>query len=162
MTKPLIVVMGVSGCGKSTIGKALATKLGVPFFDGDDFHPEANIKKMTSKIPLSDEDRWPWLQTLANLLSTNYHEKGCVLACSALKKEYRKILRINDHVKFLFLDVPRDLVTSRQAARLNHFMPTALLDSQFAALEPPADAIVVDNKGQVEDVVKEAVDKLEL
>lgn len=142
--KPCYIVMGVSGSGKSTIGKMLAEQIDVPFFDADDFHPPANIAKMSSGIPLNDEDRLPWLKALNRLLLDQ--NDGAVLACSALKKSYRKVLRqhLTTSPRFIFLAVSRDFLLQRMTQRTDHFMPKALLDSQLATLEKPVDALQVD------------------
>jgi carbohydrate kinase (thermoresistant glucokinase family) len=129
------VVMGVSGCGKTTVGQLLASRLGLEFLDGDHFHPESNIKKMQSGTPLTDEDRLPWL----NSLSENSVALGpCVLGCSALKKRYRDVIRSHavGPLSFVWLKGTKDLLLGRVSSRKGHFMPASLLDSQFAALEP--------------------------
>jgi gluconokinase len=127
--------MGVSGAGKSTVGAALARHLGVPFADADDFHPQANIAKMTTGTPLTDDDRYPWLQACGRWLAQ--HADGGVLSCSALKRRYRDQLRSNSpRVEFLHLTGSPELVARRQAGRPGHFMPPALLQSQVATLEP--------------------------
>jgi carbohydrate kinase (thermoresistant glucokinase family) len=134
----LFIVMGVSGCGKSTIGQTLADQLDCPFYDADDFHPAANVAKMASGTPLDDTDRAPWLAALAGLL-TDHASRGetAVLACSALKKRYRDQLRVNDKVQFIFLDGSFDLIWQRMRARKNHYMGADMLKSQFDALERP-------------------------
>lgn len=129
-----IVAMGVSGCGKSVIGAGVAREMGLAFRDGDDLHPQSNIDKMTEGHPLNDGDRRPWLDAVARAL-----EPGMVIACSALKRGYRDRLRAGaaGQVTFLYLAGTRTVIAPRMASRKGHFMPTALLDSQFAALEPP-------------------------
>ena len=135
---PLVVVMGVSGSGKSTVGAALAQRLRVPFADADDFHPEANIAKMTAGEALDDGDRWPWLEAIGRWLA-EHREQGGVMSCSALKRSYRDQLRHHvDHVEFLHLDGTREVIARRQASRPGHFMPPSLLTSQFQTLEPLA------------------------
>lgn len=138
------IVMGVSGCGKTTVGKLLGAKLGVPFYDADDFHPESNKQLMKSGIPLTDETRRPWLETLARKIIEWNDTQGAVLACSALKESYRKLLCGNgtSSVTFLFLDGTKEQVAERLQQRTGHFMPASLLDSQFSTLEPPAEARV--------------------
>ena len=127
--------MGVSGCGKSSLGAALATALALPFTDADDLHPAANRAKMAAGQPLTDNDRWPWLQAVGAVLAA---EAG-VVACSALRRSYRDLLRAAaGPVQFLHLVAPREVITERLAARRGHFMPIALLDSQLATLEPLA------------------------
>lgn len=140
----LFVVMGVSGCGKTTVGQALAARLGCPFYDGDDFHPPANVAKMASGVPLNDGDRAPWLARLAGLLK-QHEAKGetAVLACSALKQLYREQLRVSPEVQFVYLAGSFDLIWQRMSQRANHYMKADMLRSQFAALEPPAAAEVI-------------------
>lgn len=141
----IIVVMGVSGAGKSTLGKALAVQLAWDFIEGDDYHPSANIEKMRSGHPLNDEDRKPWLMHLHRRLEKQV-EKGvdAVLACSALKKDYREVLSDGlTALHFVYLCGETGLIRERLKAREQHFMLPELLDSQVAALEPPADAILV-------------------
>jgi len=130
-----IVVMGVSGSGKSTVGAALAQRLRVPFADADDFHPAANIAKMTAGEPLDDDDRYPWLEAIGNWLAGHCRDGG-VMSCSALKRKYRDQLRHCPDVRFLHLTGSPELIARRQASRPGHFMPAALLASQFATLEP--------------------------
>lgn len=146
----LLVVMGVSGCGKSTVAAALAAALDARFLDGDDFHPEANIAKMRGGTPLSDADRWPWLDRLGQALAAG--EGRAVAACSALRRAYRDRLRAaaGEPVRFLHLAAPEAVIAARLAARAGHFMPPALLASQFASLEPPGpdeDAVTLDVSG---------------
>jgi gluconokinase len=130
--------MGVSGSGKSEIGKRLAARLGVMHIEGDDFHPAANVEKMRAGIPLSDQDRHGWLLNLqSQIRQAREQGRGLVLSCSALKRRYRNILRGGDpDLAFIHLDGPRDLIAARMQARRGHFMPAALLDSQFRDLEP--------------------------
>ena len=128
------VLMGVSGCGKTSVGEALAELAGVSFIDGDNLHPETNIKKMASGQPLDDADRKPWLADVGRTLGA--HEGGIAVGCSALKRIYRDWIRAEaGEVHFLHLDAPRDVLAERVADRPGHFMPASLLDSQFAALE---------------------------
>jgi len=128
-----LVVMGVSGCGKSSVGKALAQKIGALFVDGDDLHPEANRKKMSSGIPLDDSDRWPWLQSVGETLEG---KENIVVACSALKEIYReKILSFAPETRFIHLSGSKEMLLSRLKKRSDHFMPAELLDSQLQTLE---------------------------
>jgi carbohydrate kinase (thermoresistant glucokinase family) len=130
--------MGVSGCGKSTVGGLLAARLGVPFVDGDSMHPAANIEKMASGHPLDDDDRWPWLRAVGLRLAESA-DGGIVLACSALKRAYRDlIVSLSPGTVFVHLDAPRELLASRLESRGDHFMPSTLLASQLDALEPLA------------------------
>ena len=132
----LVVVMGVTGSGKSTVGVALAERMGVPFADADDFHSPANVAKMRSGVPLTDEDRRPWLLTIGTWLA-EHAAGGAVVPCSALKRAYRDTLReAAPTVSFLHLHGDRATVAARVGAREGHFMPESLVDSQFAALEP--------------------------
>ena len=134
--------MGVSGAGKSTVGKLLAERLGWIFLDADEYHPPENVARMAAGTPLTDEDRWPWLQKLNLLLR---EEANAVLACSALKAAYRE--RLTDGIgstKIVFLKGEIDLIRTRLAARQHRYMPASLLVSQFAALETPANAIAID------------------
>ncbi|MEY4485027.1 MAG: hypothetical protein RL693_2479 [Verrucomicrobiota bacterium] len=151
------VIMGVAGCGKSLVGSMLADALGGVFADADDFHPPTNKAKMTARIPLTDEDRWPWLQILRDRIVAHRDQPACfVLACSALKQQYRELLRSGDApetLKFVYLKGSQELIASRMAARKGHFMPTTLLDSQFATLEEPQDAIIVDVALTPEEIV---------
>ena len=144
-----VVVMGVSGCGKTTVAEGLAAALGWPFDEGDRFHPQANIDKMAAHVPLNDEDREPWLRILADRIAA--HERAgrsSILSCSSLKRPYRDLLRSGaPRVRFLHLHGDRAVLAARLAARTDHFFPPDLLDSQFAALEPlgsDEDGIVVD------------------
>jgi gluconokinase len=143
-----IVVMGVSGSGKSTVGAALAQRLRVPFADADDFHPPANIEKMKAGHPLDDEDRKPWLATLGDWLGEHCGDGG-VMSCSALKRRYRDQLRAHcPGIQFLHLSGTPEIIGARQASRPGHFMPASLLASQFDTLEP----LEEDEAGVVIDV----------
>jgi gluconokinase len=133
--------MGVSSSGKSTVGKALGRRLHVPFLDGDGYHPPTNKEKMRLGIPLTDEDRWPWLETLAHALRDAAKTKGSAIgACSALKRAYREYLteKAGEPILFVFLDGAKEVIARRIANRAHEFMPASLLDSQFATLEAPA------------------------
>ena len=137
----IIVVMGVSSSGKSTVGKAIGRRLHVPFLDGDGYHPPANKEKMRNGIPLTDEDRWPWLETLALALKDAADQKGSAVgACSALKRAYREFLteKAGEPILFVFLEGTKDVIRKRIEARSHEYMPASLLDSQFATLEVPA------------------------
>jgi gluconokinase len=152
-----IVVMGVSGCGKSFIGDRLAQALGGTFADADDFHPPANIEKMANGIPLTDADRWPWLDILREqIVSHRIRTAFYVLACSALKHSYRDRLRGDDSqeiLNFVYLKGSKELILQRMEQR-DHFMPSALLDSQFNTLEEPQDAIDVEMALSPDDIVR--------
>jgi carbohydrate kinase (thermoresistant glucokinase family) len=142
----IVVVMGVSGSGKTTIGTALAEQLGWSFLDGDDWHPPANVAKMSAGTPLTDEDRWPWLDRLnAELRARETRGESAVLACSALKQAYRdRLSRGLADWKLVFLHTSFEVLSRRMAERKHRYMPASLLQSQFATLEPPADAIRID------------------
>jgi gluconokinase len=160
----IVVLMGVTGSGKTTVGKVLAKELGWKFYDADDYHPAANIEKMRRGIPLTDEDRKPWLQTLAGLID-DARDRGenIVLACSALKHAYQEYLRHHlDAVRYVCLCGSEELIRKRMAARTGHFMNPALLDSQFEILEPPDDAIRVDVTGTPVEVAHEIRSRLGL
>src|SRR3954471_18182481 len=152
-----IVVMGVSGSGKSTVGAALAQRLRVPFADADDFHPPANVAKMTAGEALTDDDRYPWLEAIGQWLAERC-ESGAVMSCSALKRKYRDQLRRHcADVVSLHLSVSPEVIGRRQASRPGHFMPASLLASQFETLEPldPDErGVVVDVAGSVDAIVE--------
>jgi gluconokinase len=166
MLPSVVVVMGVSGSGKSTIAAMLAHRMHWVYEDGDWFHPRSNIEKMHSGIPLTDEDRWPWLEAIAAWIdATRKAGSHGVMACSALKRAYRDIL-VDDrpHVRLVYLKGGHDLVARRLAARDDHFMPRSLLESQFAALEEPQPgerAIVVSISPHPREIVETIVKELE-
>lgn len=143
----VVVVMGVAGSGKTTVGGALAARLGVSYAEADTFHPKANIEKMSSGHPLTDADRRPWLRAIAGWIR-EHQETGGVVSSSALKRRYRDVLRSGGPVWFLHLTGPRDLLAERIKARTGHFMPASLLDSQLADLEP----LDADERGMVADI----------
>ncbi|MEZ5932573.1 MAG: gluconokinase [Alphaproteobacteria bacterium] len=160
----VIVVMGVSGVGKTTIGQALATRIGARFAEGDSYHPADNVEKMRSGQPLTDADRWPWLDRLrAEIEGWIEAHQPVVLTCSALKASYRERLRPSAHadrVTFVHLQADRDLIRRRLNARKGHYMPASLLDSQLATLEPPDDAITVDAARAPDEIVDDLVEKV--
>jgi gluconokinase len=162
-TPQVVVVMGVAGTGKTTIGPLLAARLGVPYAEGDDFHPQANIDKMSAGIPLDDADRWPWLEAIGHW-AHGRAGLGGVVSSSALKRSYRDRLRsVAPGVVFLHLTGDRRLIEERMSQRQGHFMPTALLDSQFATLQPlqPDEAgVAVDVSGGPEEITERAVQAL--
>lgn len=150
------IIMGVSGCGKSAVGRVLAQRLGLAFYDADDFHPKINIEKMANGFPLTDEDRNPWLENLHNMISVNL-KKNCsgVLACSALKHNYRERLLLNNpNVLIIYLKGSYELILARMSARTDHYMQPAMLKSQFDILEEPSDALMVDINHTVEEIVE--------
>jgi gluconokinase len=162
-----LIVMGVSGSGKSTIGDKLAERLGWSYEDGDRFHPASNVAKMSAGQPLTDEDRWPWLRAIAEEID-RICEAGehAVIACSALKRAYRDVLvHGRNDVRIIYLKGTQDLIASRLALRKGHFMPPGLLASQFKTLEPPGlseNPVIVSIDASVEAVVDDIVPKLGL
>ena len=157
-TRPIaLVLMGVTGSGKTTIGEMLAADVGWVFLDGDDFHPPANVEKMARGVPLDDEDRGPWLEDLAGLLGEQLDAgKSCILACSALKQTYRDILSAGrPAVRFAHLHAEATVIAARLAERVHRYMPPSLLRSQFETLEIPNDAIVVDITDTPADAVRQ-------
>ena len=165
MERPLVIVMGVSGSGKSTIGHQLAESLGTEFVDGDALHPPANVAKMAAGIPLTDEDRWPWLAAVGRTLADS-GARGMVVACSALRRVYRAaILEQAPGAQFVELDGSPDVLRDRMGARVGHFMPPSLLDSQLALLEPLAPdepGVRVDIDRPVDAVVAAAASALRI
>ncbi len=160
----ILILMGVTGCGKTTIGKQLAQELHWPFYDGDDFHPRANVEKMRSGIPLTDEDRDPWLATLQDLIREKLRaNQPAILACSALKQKYRDRLQVDpQNVRFVFLQGDFGIIAKRLAARSNHYMNPNLLTSQFDALEEPREALVVSVAGTPEAIAARIRTELQL
>ena len=160
-TVGVLFVMGVSGSGKSTIGKLLAKKLNVKFYDGDDYHPKENVDKMAKGNPLNDDDRKGWLHRL-NLLAKEKELVGAVIACSALKVKYRTLLQkgIIKELHFIYLQGSFEEVSARLKQRKGHFMPPELLRSQFEALEVPQNAITVSIDNTPEEIVSEIIKKL--
>jgi gluconokinase len=162
LPEPLrIVVMGVAASGKTTVAEGLAQSLRATYLEADTFHPQANIAKMTSGIPLTDEDRWPWLSAMRDALAS--HDR-VVVTCSALRKSYRDLLRSAGSVQFVFLAIDPSLAHDRIAARKGHFMTAQMLDSQFATLEVPGsdepDVIAVDARLTVEQILADCSGKL--
>tara|TARA_R110002020_G_scaffold10961_16_gene41628 strand:+ start:2137 stop:2679 length:543 start_codon:yes stop_codon:yes gene_type:complete len=160
----IIIVMGVSSSGKSTIGAALGRALHAPFLDGDQYHPPANVEKMRAGTPLTDDDRWPWLEALSDALKQAADRKGVAVgACSALKRAYRDFItqKAGEAVLFVYLDGSRDVIGERMARRSHEYMPTSLLDSQFATLEVPDPAsentLVVPVTDSVDKIVRTVV-----
>ena len=147
--------MGVSGVGKTSVGEALAARLGWRFHDGDDYHPSANVRKMAAGRPLTDSDRETWLETIHGLIVA--HEaraKDAIIACSALKEDYRsQLLRGAGDTRIVHLRGSRELIAERLKGRRGHYFDVGLLDSQFVALEPPADCLIVDVDAELESVV---------
>ena len=157
-----IILMGVSGCGKTSVGRELSDSLGWPFYDGDDFHPQTNIDKMTRGIPLGDDDRRPWLERLHEMIVEHLDdEQSVILACSALKRTYREILQGDrQEVRFVYLAGTFDLIYQRMQERREHYMKADMLRSQFTVLEPPQQALTVTIDKPVAKIVGEIIANL--
>jgi gluconokinase len=141
----ILIIMGVAGSGKTTVGSLLAQELGWKFYDADDYHSEANRTKMSQGIPLTDEDRANWLATLRGLIEQSIHQNtSAVLACSALKNSYRDLLKINEQVKFVYLQGTYEQIKARLKNRTGHYMSAGMLDSQFQTLEEPENTLSID------------------
>lgn len=158
-----MILMGVAGSGKTTVGRLLAERTGATFYDADDFHPPANVEKMRGGVPLTDEDRMPWLEALRTLVASCL-ERGerAVLACSALKEKYRERLLVDERVKFVYLKGDYELIEQRLKNRGGHFMKREMLDSQFDALEEPRRALHVEIDARPEEIVESIRDGLGL
>ena len=159
----VVVIMGVTGSGKTTVGKQLASDLGWQYYDADDFHPPANIQKMSDGIPLDDVDRQPWLESLRNLISESLRRnENAVLACSALKRSYRDYLVIDERVKLIYLKGDYDLIRNRLTQRKGHYMDPNLLKSQFDILEEPEREVQVDIASGPDEIVRSIKARLSL
>ncbi len=158
--KPIFYIMGVSGSGKSTIGKLLSKELAIPFFDGDDYHSDSNVAKMASGTPLTDADRLDWLKALHNLAKQELSKKGAIIACSALKEYYRDLLseEIKENVIWVFLEGTFEQISERLRNRTGHYMPTTLLKSQFNTLEIPKEGIAVSINSTPENMVAQIIE----
>ena len=154
---PILVLMGVSGSGKTTIGELLSKKTKWTFYEGDDFHPEKNVAKMKSGTPLTDEDRVPWLLAIREIIEKHLENNtSAIIACSALKASYREVLQRDDkRIHFVFLNGKKALIQSRLDHRKDHYMPADLLQSQFDSLEEPEDALLVDIQPAPEEIVNQ-------
>ncbi len=164
MKPQAVIVMGVSGSGKTTVGRRLAKRLGWPFHDADDFHPEENVEKMRAGVPLGDAARAPWLERLHDLIAHHLDAgQPLVLACSALKERYRDALRgtYGERVLFVHLAAPFEVIQGRLAGREGHYMPSALLKSQFETLEVPEDALRLNAEEPVEALLERVLAALE-
>jgi gluconokinase len=159
-----ILLMGVSGSGKTTVGRLLAAQLGLPFFDGDDFHSEANVAKMQAAVPLDDEDRAAWLDAIGKKIQEMIPLGGAVFACSALKSAYRQRLDLAAASSIYWVHLHGDyaLIQERLAGRKGHFMPPSLLQSQFDALEMPADALILSIEMPPDEIVQSIMDNLQI
>jgi gluconokinase len=150
----IVVLMGVCGSGKTKVGRALAASLHWPFYDADDFHPRANVEKMAAGVPLTDDDRWPWLDRIVDALAeAGADRSNAVLACSALRQIYRDRLSRAGNVRFVYLKGDRATIAARVAKRSHQYMPPSLLPSQFATLEEPTDALVVDIRTDIDEKI---------
>lgn len=158
----IYIVMGVSGCGKSTVGKRISDELALPFYDSDDYHFPENIQKMANGIPLTDEDRVPWLTLLADNIKVWEISGGAVLACSSLKQAYRDLLSSTTKkvVQFIYLKGDKTTLHQRLTSRSNHFMPETLLDSQLKTLEPPTDAITILIDNPLDEIVAQILKEI--
>ncbi len=162
-----IIVMGVSGSGKSSIGEGVASRLGIHFIEGDALHPAANVEKMSKGIPLTDEDRWPWLETIGQEITASLAKgEGIAVSCSALKRTYRERLRASagGHLYFIYLHGSKELLTKRMGERKGHFMPASLLESQLETLEVPTGepgVVTVDIDDTIEAIVDASVRNLQ-
>lgn len=155
MVAPFVIVMGVTGSGKTTLGQRLAQRLGVEFFDADDYHTAANVEKMAKGVPLDDAARAPWLSALGELVEN--HRTGGVLACSALKQAYRDQLDEHGTLAWIYLTCTPELALERLSRRQAHFMPSSLIQSQFDALEEPRDVITIDSSSSTEEQLRRAL-----
>ena len=162
MNYKVYYITGVSGCGKSTIGKKLSDALSIPFYDGDDFHPESNIRKMTSGEPLKDQDRYEWLNSLNKLALKQLKNNHLVISCSALTENYRKILKqdIEDSCHWIFLSGSFDTIAERLKNRKGHFMPDNLLQSQFDTLEEPGYGLKIDINMSPQEITEKILNRL--
>lgn len=155
IAKMILIIMGVSGSGKTTIGSLLAKELNCKFYDADDFHSESNKEKMSKGIALTDEDRMDWLNDLQKLIKIISEEKAWgVLACSALKEAYREMLQVNNQVRFVYLKGTYQQIETRLNQRKNHYMPATLLQSQFDALEEPKNVLTIDISNSPETIIQ--------
>lgn len=159
--KNVIVIMGVSGCGKTSVGELLSKRLNIPFYDGDNFHPKENIEKMKINIPLTDKDRLPWLKKLSKNITSWKKNEGAILACSALKESYRKILNADKSIDYwVVLNGDCQIIYDRISKRKNHFMNPHLLKSQIEALEVPNYGLHINVSGSLPEIVNTIIQKI--
>ncbi|MBT8255766.1 MAG: gluconokinase [Bacteroidia bacterium] len=154
-----IIIMGVSGSGKTTVGKKLSKSLRIPYYDADDFHSEENIEKMANGNALTDTDRWPWLEKLNNVMKEALKEHALILACSALKEAYRQRLTVGISVNWVYLSASYETIYKRMSQR-NHFMKPQMLQSQFETMEPPSYGIQLDASKPVDELIEELTEYL--
>ena len=158
----VLIIMGVAGCGKTSVGKMLSEKLVWKYYEGDEYHPKENVEKMSNGIPLNDEDRMPWLLKLRSIIEDSLSNgENIILSSSALKEAYRKILKVDDRVKFIYLKGSYELIEGRMKLRKEHFMKPGMLKSQFDALEEPTYAIVIDINQPLEKIVENILQKIQ-
>ena len=157
----VLIIMGVAGCGKTSVGKMLSERLGWKYYEGDEYHPKENVEKMSQGIPLNDEDRMPWLLKLRTIIEDSLKNgANIILSSSALKEAYRKILKVNDDVRFIYLKGSYELIESRMKLRKDHFMKPGMLKSQFDALEEPSDAIVIGIDQSLKEIRENILQKI--
>ena len=157
----IFIVMGVSGSGKTTVGKAVSNKFGWKYYEGDEYHPAENVEKMKNWIPLNDEDRLPWLLSLRKVVEEAISKReNIVISCSALKEAYRKILKVSEEVKFIYLKGSYDLIRKRMEERIPHFFKPEMLKSQFDVLKEPQQAIEIDISKSSESIIGDLIDKI--
>ncbi len=157
----IFIVMGVSGSGKTTVAKAVSNKFGWKYYEGDEYHPAENVEKMKNWIPLNDEDRLPWLLSLRKVIEEAISKReNIVISCSALKEAYRKILKVSEEVKFIYLKGSYDLIRKRMEERIPHFFKPEMLKSQFDVLKEPQQAIEIDISKSSESIIGDLIDKI--
>lgn len=159
----VLIIMGVAGSGKTSVGKLLSEKLDWQYFEGDAYHPKENVEKMSNGIPLNDKDRMPWLLKLRSIIEDSLAKgTNIILTCSALKESYRKILKVSDEVRFIYLKGGYELIEDRMMKRNDHFMKPGMLKSQFEALEEPKDALAIDIDNSCENIIDVILKNLKL
>ena len=159
--KICIIIMGVSGAGKSTIGSIFSNRKDCIFLEGDNFHSKKNKEKMTTGTPLNDDDRYSWLKLIKNEISEKIKNNNVVVSCSALKHKYRKILS-SDYTFFVYLKISKHVASLRLKSRKNHFMPDSLVESQFNTLEEPTDALIISGEEDIEIIVEKIIKKFNI